>query len=649
MLIIFFNIQQGKAAPNLAKRYEINAKRIGVNPQSEEGLAASREFIRIDSTYYVGWMFEGLYLSERAADYSGYKHSIAPLQKALDLIEKDYAKELKVKTSNFDSYFAVQQYQADYSNIAYALFTAFQNSESNEESFQLLKRVQKWDMQREWQLNTYTMLFWITHRNRFYTHKKYSFLKNDVDQNEKLANSYLDSALLRLDRMKPYNQGVFPEFYTEYDHLTIYHYKCIFYAYNFKIDSAQYYFSLMEGTSMFPYNNYANFLSVIGNFKESEANYEIASKIDNGDKRLQEWAYFGSILDIYKGNPSLGVQKMKDMIMANGSTPGFGWYNIALARACSYEGNLAESEKYSTKAANFKELHIGTTLGQPQYEFAINLVNLLNTTKSINAVKFEDKNWWWHPKSLLKILNRKIMEKGQQYLITNQFASNPERDNVIYKLFSTENIVSWDETWLLIKDFSTRFFHKKFETELQSDKREKIYKYYNLFLAKLEIKQGKYKTAKSRLEKVLKFTEDIDIPYEKLFLARCYEALAICADELDEKEYYQFYQSQMYRYFPQLMPYTEFKPQMQLNINGSNKALEKKLKKFNIDWVNANHYAPKTSIIFTTENNKTIILYSVRDYQGNVTIPDTKIVVEDEQEAVNSLAYGLFGINALDS
>ena len=42
-----------------ALRYEVDAKRMGVDVNSEDALPRSREFKRIDSTYYVGWMYEG--------------------------------------------------------------------------------------------------------------------------------------------------------------------------------------------------------------------------------------------------------------------------------------------------------------------------------------------------------------------------------------------------------------------------------------------------------------------------------------------------------------------------------------------------------------------------------------------------------------
>lgn len=637
------------AEPNAIKRNEIRAKRTNVQATTEEGLAASREFIRIDSTYYVGWMFQGLYQSNRAADFLGYKNAVQPLEKALNLLETDYAKSLKVKTADPYAYYAVQALHVDYSTIAYHLFQAYQNAQMDDKSYLLLRRVQKWDLQKNWMLEPYNMLAWITHRNRFYTKQKFSFLRNNIEENEKLANAYLDSALMHSQKMNFYNKTLFSEFYNNYEKLSVYHYKCILFSYNFEIDSAERYFNLMEETAMFPYNNHGTFLAIQGKFRDALEEYEIASGFDMGDKRLQEWAYYSSILNIYRGMPLHAAVSMREMIKAAGSTPGFGWYNIALARACTYEGNLEDSKKYIDRAAGFKELHIGTTLGQSHYEFAVNLVRMINTTKSVEQLKFEDKNWWWKPKAWYNVTKLRSEKFAQQYLITNQFAANPERENVIYKLFSTESIVSWDEIWYLIKDFSTNFFYKKFEEELKNDKRERVFKYYNLFLAKLDIEKGNYSKAQERLMKTLSFKEDIDADYEKLFLARTYEALAICADEKGETKSFQLYAANMYSLFPQLLPYADFKPQMELKIAGENKAIVKKLKQFNIKWVDQNPYAPKAYIKFESKNNKSTIAYTVVDYLGNVIVPESKINIDKVDEAARELAYGLFSIVSLDS
>src|SRR5690606_11762332 len=134
-------------------------------------------------------------------------------EQSLTLIERDYAKELKTKTSDPYNYYAVQQYHVDYSTTAYHLFQAYEYTDSEEKAYALLRRVQAWDMQKNWMLEPYNMLAWITHRNRFYDSKKYHFLKEDITANEQLANAYLDSALAKSQVMRRYNESLFSEYY----------------------------------------------------------------------------------------------------------------------------------------------------------------------------------------------------------------------------------------------------------------------------------------------------------------------------------------------------------------------------------------------------------------------------------------------------
>ena len=81
-------------------RYEIDAKRQGVGPTDKDALPRSREFLRLDSTYYVGWMYEGMYKYDRSTDYLGYKNAVIPLQKAFDLLDKDYSKTFRSRSTN---------------------------------------------------------------------------------------------------------------------------------------------------------------------------------------------------------------------------------------------------------------------------------------------------------------------------------------------------------------------------------------------------------------------------------------------------------------------------------------------------------------------------------------------------------------------
>lgn len=634
-------------AAKLSERYEIDAKRMGVSPNSEDALPRSREFKRVDSTYYVGWLFEGAYKYNHAADYLGYKNAAGPLERALNLIERDYRKQLATRTSELLTYYPAYKFQIDYTMIAMYLMHCYSNMEEPDKVYTLLRRVLKWNFQREYYMDAYDFLGWTVHRNRFYTSDKYHFLKNSINENEKLANRYLDSQLRKIRRDMALNAHIFQPGYEKGDKLSVYHYKCILYSYSFNIDSAMHYFDLMRNTGIFPHNNYATFRTICGDFREAEKEYNIASAQDNGDKRLQEWGYYTSILDIYKGQPKSGIELMKGMIMANGSTPGFGWYNIALARCMHYDGQIKEAERYIDKAAAFKEVHIGTTLGQSSYDFSVQLDKLMNLQARWQMQEFEHKNWWYNPMvlgNMSKLLGQKYM---QQFLIINQFSQNPERDRVIYKLFSTESTVCWDEIWYLIKDFSTRFFIDKFAKEAQTDNRKYIRKYFKLFVAKLQMKEGNYTEARKMLDGILQ-DPDIDKEYEQLFLARIYEAEAGCAKERKDKAAYNDWMYRLCKLYPQLVPYTGLESNMQLHVSGDvDQKLVARLKDCSINWVsNSSIPALSAYMIFRGQGAKRRIEYYVLDRNGDYVVPRQTCLYQTKktEEAGVDMAYRLFNI-----
>ncbi|WP_118951102.1 hypothetical protein [Taibaiella helva] len=628
---------------NQQKRYEIDAKRMGTDFNSNDALPRSREFIRTDSSYYVGWMYEGMYKVNHAADFLGYKNAIVPLKKALGQLERDYARMLRTRSADLMTYYPAYRFQMDYSIIAYNLVDCYNNVEQPQDAFNVLRKALKWNFQNEGFLQAYDYLAWTVHRNRFYTTAKYSFLKNSISQNEQLANRYLDSAFRKIRLDKQLNEAFFPGYETA-ARQGVYHYKAILYSYALNIDSATRYYNLMKETPVFSHNNYATFLAICGNFRQAEKEYEIASTQDVGDKRLQEWAYYSSILNIYKANPKKGIQDMKDMIKAVGSTPGFGWYNIALARCCAYYGDIAESERYIKKAEAFKEVHIGTTLGQSHYDFSINLVKLMNNIGRLQQIKFENKGWWYTPSALTKVAEESSSKYLLQYLIVNQFAMNPERDLVIYRLFSTESTVTWDEIWYLMRDFSTNFFTQRFQDELKDDQRKLIKKYFKLYIARLQMKKGNYKEAQQVLYDILNH-ERTDMEYEKLFVARTYEALAECAQKRKSISEYNESLYSFYTNFPQLLPYSDLQPNLRLKVlGGADAKLIDRLKRCNINWVAGNVLAPEVTLKFGSSGTKKTVTYYVLDRNGKEIVPRDTYTYTKPEEAGVLLAYRLFNI-----
>lgn len=645
LLISFHQLQaQSLATTKAALRYEINAKRMGVDVNSEDALPRSREFKRIDSTYYVGWMFEGAYKYNHAADYQGYKLAAAPLERALQTLERDYRKELKTRTDDIMIYFPVFNYQLDYTLIANYLMNCYSNMDAPDKVVALMRRVLRLNFQRDYYMDAYNYLGWTVHRNRFYTSAKYPFLKNTIDENEKLALLFLDSGIRKIKKDYLLNSKIFQPGYEQSDLLAVYHYKAMLYSYSFQIDSANKYYRLLQEGNRLSHNNYATFQAICGNFKIAQEEYKKASVQDGYDKRLQEWVYYSSILDIYKSSPKAGVQLTKDMIKANGSTPGYGWYNIAAARCMMYDGQHTEALRYSDKAANFKETHIGTTLGQTHYDFSIQLLKLQLKIQEIEAQKFEHQNWWYNPIVLAKIAKLTTEKYAQQFLIINQFAQNPERDRVVYKLFSTESTVAWDEIWFLIRDFSSNFFYERFQKAAINDNRPAIRKYFHYFLAKLLIEKDNYTAAQQQLRIVLA-DPTLDKENEKLLIARVLEAQAFIAKEQQQSRLYNDRMNQLYYLYPQLIPYSGLKMNFQLEAKGLDEKLMEGIQALNIQWIlHSNSLAPKVVLQMIGSGNNRKLSYQVISSTGKILVKRQTITKLPVEQLVQELGYKLFNV-----
>ncbi len=568
-------------------RYEIDAKRGSMTYTSKDALPRGREFKRIDSSYYVGWMFEGSYKFDHAADYIGFRMAAEQLEKASRLMEKDFKREIRARTTDVMEYIKNMKYHRDWDYIAYALMQCYSNMDAPDKVWELLLRCKKNDLQDEIYLDTYNYLAWTVHRNRFYTSAKYPFLKNSITENEQYANKLLDSCALKIRRDAALNKSIFSADYEKEKMPGVWHYKSILYSYQLNIESGGYYYEKMRGTPYFPENNYATFCAIQGKFKDAEENYNIAKEKDAGDKRMKESFYYASVLNSYKDDNKAGIAELKELIKANGSTPGFGWYNLALARNLLYDGQNEIAQRYAQTAAQFKEIHIGTTLGQSHYDFTSSLLNLMLKMREIELLKFMHKDWWFSPSQISAIAKLTVEKYSLQFLIINQFANNPERDQVIYKLFSTESTVSFDEVWHLIAGFSTNYFLEKFEQEIMNDKRPDVKRYYRLFMAKLLMKKGEYSDAYTQLA-TIREDKRIDTEYEKLLLARVDEAMITCNIERKRSNENETLMRHLLTTYPQLLPFSGIEVPMRLHSNEKSDTERKiiaSLKSANIHWV----------------------------------------------------------------
>ena len=182
---ISINVLQAQGTYSPA-RYEINAKRAVTVITSTDALPRSREFIRLDSTYYVGYMYEGVYKYDHAADAIGFRQAIPALEKAMQLIEKENAYILKNLYSSSTYYAQYLNIYNDYLQITRALKECYDNIEMPDAVMRILDKIQSWNFAMDY-MDSYAIKAWTINRKRFYTHKDYAFLSNTVAENEQLA------------------------------------------------------------------------------------------------------------------------------------------------------------------------------------------------------------------------------------------------------------------------------------------------------------------------------------------------------------------------------------------------------------------------------------------------------------------------------
>ncbi len=639
------------AQVNSGARYEIDAKRIGVNPEDKDALPRSREFIRLDSTYYVGWMYEGLYKYDRSSDYLGYQQALAPLQKALALFEKDYGYEMRNIFSSMEYFRTKGSRFNDFYYLATTLQSCYNSIEMPDSSMALLDRLEGYNFQRDF-FYVHTGRAWLYHRNRFYTSEKHPFLGNSIEENEARAFKECYAAISNVEKNKDVNDLWYGPYQSEGDLLNTYHYLAILHDYNQNFDSSKYYYEQLINGGQVSWSNYANLEHVIGDFSEAVRDY---SKVQYKRRfSLSESDYFMPMILVYGGDTKNAIRMAQEKITESGSTPGFGWYNIALARGYLYDGQLDSCEFFLNKAANFKELHINTTLTQSVYEFTINLLRIQLIEKKVALVKFLDTGWWYSFGALYDIVTLRIEKIMLEYAVVNSMANNPERERLIYDLFCAESTFSYDETMYLLKDFCIPFFQKKYEDYTVSDPRKKINRYFRLFTCKFMLEGGKEDDAEKACRQLLDDTDPsnyqeglsenaADIRFEKLYLYRVMEILSETTSGKDQD----FYRTQCFKMYPQQMLYSGIPAKINISFSGLEndeivKAIIADVKDCDID-LSDSPDAAKADVQFLKTGDTYQVMINVTDEYGAPVVVNSELLFKESKGIGPELAMRLFG------
>ena len=632
------------AQQHQAARYEIDAERMDAQLTDDDALTKGKAFQKLDSTYYVGYLYEGYFKYNHSADYLGYKNAIPTLEKARELIEKQYNPQFKRLFTSLEYLTRYYDRFQDYYTICNALKECYDNIEMPDSVMSLLNHLASYNFKKDF-FGIYYHRAWTYHRNRIFTSATHPFLKNSVKENEQMAFKYCYDGLNFIHKNQRINDEWFGPDQALADELQIYHYLALLHCYNKNYDSCFHYYQILAKYGMISWNNYAGFQAEIGNFKNAQQFFQRDLSISySGENVLKEPYYYLPELYVYAGRSKDAITMCDQIIQQNGSRPGFGWYNLALCRSFIYDAQL-DSAKYAlNKAAEFKELHIGTTLTQEQYEFTINLLRVNLLDHQIEEIKFLNKGWWYSPTTLYRLGQLKAKKLMAAYNVCINLAYNPDRFRMVYDLFCSEATTTFDEGWYLMKDFSPKYFAEKYHDYQQTDKRKNIQRYFKLFEAKFDIQGGQYTKARTILENLIQTTK-LDTQNEKLFLGRLYEAIAKVYDKAENKGNRDFYNNMLYTTYPQLVPFSSLKMRFNLKITGKSDHTIRKilddLNDLNIKWV-FNQQVPTVTLNFEKRGEKYQATINVTSVDGKVIVDQAGLIFQRPEGIAGELGLRIF-------
>lgn len=643
-LILFLdNIVQ---AQNFDTRRTIDQQRTTIDISKDEALAQAREFIRMDSTYYVGYLIEGQYLYNHASDYQGFLFAIEPLMKAKNRLLREYKEALGNQYLSMAQFTDNLPHYQDYMLLANNLTECYNNTDQPDKNIQMIDQLDSFNFRKDY-FGVASHKAWIYHRYRTFTSRDYSFLKNSIAENEKAALDWCNIGLERIQENKDQNDAWFGPNQSYMDQFTIYHYLALLTTYNKQYDSSNFYYQELEKAGIISWNNYGGLQLEIGKFAEA-IQYYSPEMNPQFEHMLQEPYYYSPELLVYKGATKEAIQMTKGIIQQNGSMPGFGWYNIALARSYMFDGQLDSCALALRKAENFREVSIGTTLTEKQYKFTIQVLKVAQLNRAIAWEKFTHKNWWYSPKHLFTVLKLKIQRFFAKYVLSNTIKHDPDRERMVYDLFCSETTITFDEVWDILQGFNDNYFIKKYDGYIANDKRTNITKYFKLLKAKFQLENGDENDAQATIEDLV-HNSQFDPDNEKLFIGRLYEVAAQLYEEKGDKDNAAFYQNELLKVYPQLLPFAGVSCKIKLQINGDNNAtdiINSALGKSQINWKNQESIPVVNVNIQSSDGQKATLLISTNNNEGQAVVETKTVSVDlnDKDILEQTILQKAFGI-----
>ena len=655
LLLTTFAFSQSQLRQSRA-RAKIDSLRYGFDYKSADAYRNANQAKHLDSTYYVGYLIEGYHFFEKAEEHSGLSKAVGPLRKALALFEKEFGGVLNHRITRSEMYSGAWRdlfRQLDYYDISNRLISTYITLEQPDSAYRATLRLRKKDLVFDFQ--SLHWLSWLYFRSRIFTSDKYRFMGDSIEENMRMAIAFTDSMEARYRRNVPFIKSQIMSvvvkgspFYKAFDNSfvkaplsTIANTRGILYGYNLNPELAASYFKKIDGEDNLAktVNLGFTYLSAI-DFREAESYF---SKVPDRGSRSRGGHWQGySMIYVSKDEPLAGAVQLKEDRDNHGYTIGYGWDNLCIARMFLYSGNIEACARSLDKADDFNEVHYNTSFREDQYRFMLKTLRLMQARYEIQAHKFENRRHWLSFDWWKDIPGLTYDKYTTLYKLANEMTENPERNMVYYHPFHTESIISFDELWYIIKNYSNDYFLKKLKAYDQTDPRQQADRYYKYYIGKLLKAAGSSEAAYDMLTGILN-SGKLDKINERLLIARIHENCAEIAADNDWGPQVAFHTNLFYQTYPELVPFSDVRMSFRLTpANTQNPALQKvlsQLERFNINW-QADESGNYPDVQFSL-NEQNQLQYQV---MVNREVFTQGYVDLSTPDAANKLAYRLFKI-----
>ncbi|RMI19697.1 MAG: hypothetical protein D6681_02765, partial [Calditrichaeota bacterium] len=557
----------------------IDSLRWGFDYKSAEAYRRAKQAQHLDSTYYVGYLIEAFHFFERAEEQSGLRKAVEPLQKALARFEKEFGYCLNKRYTLEDIFMGAWREmlrQLDYLTLASTLIDCYFSLEMPDSAYSALMRLKNADLAIDFR--SYQGLAWLYFRSRIYTSKRYPFLKDSIEENIRMAFRYADSLewkyrqevpYFRREILRAYPEGggfhaFFKGSFVDRPPTYVANIRGILYGYNLKTRTAVSFFKKLDdedSVAKFVNLGYSYYADI--DFRNAE--HYFANVPDRGSKtRGGHWQGFSAVY-VYKGHPLEGAAELQQKRDQHGYTIGYGWDNLCLARMYLYAGYVDQCATALNNAEHFTEVHYNSSFREDQYRFMLKTLRMMEFDYRLKAKRFENRHrwlsWeWWKAFPKLAFLKFKTV-----YQLANELALNPEREIVFYHIFHTENIITFDELWNILRHYDLDYFWKVLTRNENEDPRPNLHRYYEYFLGRILQEKGENDLAYDRLTAILR-DPDLNQEYEKLLIARIHESCARIAEAEGWEPQQEFHLNMLYYTYPQLIPFSDVRMRFRLHL-----------------------------------------------------------------------------------